>query len=122
MNTNSPSFRALVLAAALLGAFATAGFAGPGPQYWVKPAKPSAPDAKTATATPAAATCSACKTTNTVVVHDRGPAGQGVPGTAIAASKHECARCAGTIVAANNAVKDTMKRDAASCAVIACCK
>jgi hypothetical protein len=121
MNTNSPSFRALVLAGALLGTLATASFAGPGPQYWIRPAKPSAPAAKSETPAPVATACAGCKTTNIVTVSDRGPAGKGVPGARIAGTKHECSLCSGSVSREDGKSSGTITHTAA-CGSIACCK
>jgi hypothetical protein len=105
------------------GVLAAALVAGPGPQYWNRPAAASAPKSEAAqkVETPAASKCEGCKTTPIWVVSDRGPAGKGVPGTRVVGSQHSCARCTGTNTVEHGKVKNAMIPNA-MCGPLLCCK
>lgn len=111
------------VACAVSGFFAAVAFAGPGPQYWNRPAPKPAPKVEGAPTTEAPVTgkCDGCKTTPIWVVSDRGPAGKGVPGARIVGSIHSCARCTGTVATQNGKVKDGMTHNA-GCGPLLCCK
>ena len=102
--------------ALFLGALATAALAGPGPQYWSAPRTPVQP------AKAAVAACAGCSTKAVTRQSERGPAGKGVASAQVVGTTHACTFCSGIIVTENNAVKDTMKRDASRCASLTCCK
>ncbi|MCX6955729.1 MAG: hypothetical protein NTV51_26595 [Verrucomicrobia bacterium] len=95
--------------------FAAIALAGPGPQYWNRPA-PSAPAAK-----PAPASCGGCATTTPSLSGDRGPNGRGAHDAAIAQSMHSCSLCSGAVTTTHSQTKDTMVR-AAACGTLACCR
>jgi hypothetical protein len=104
------------------GFFAAAALAGPGPQYWNRPAakpapKPEAPK----TEVPIDGKCAGCKTTRIWVISDRGPSGKGAPGASVVGKKHECTRCTGSIATEKGKTTDTMKHDAA-CSPALCCR
>jgi hypothetical protein len=104
------------------GIFAAAAIAGPGPQYWNRPATKPAPKPEAAkTEAPVAAKCDGCKTTPIWVSNNREPAGKGVPGARVVGSTHSCARCTGTVAAQNGKVKDGMTHNA-GCGPLLCCK
>ena len=105
------------------GVFAAALLAGPGPQYWNRPAATAAPKSEAASNTEAlaAAKCDGCKTTPIWVVSERGPAGKGVPGTRVVGSQHACVRCVGVNTVEHGKAKNAMMPGAA-CGPLMCCK
>jgi hypothetical protein len=104
------------------GLLAAAAFAGPGPQFWNRPAATSAPkpDAPK-TEVPATAKCDGCKTTPIWVFNDRGPAGKGTPAARVVGKKHECVRCTGALANESGKVKNNMAHNAV-CGPLLCCK
>lgn len=118
MNSNLSAKFSLTTATVLfLGAFAAAAFAGPGPQFWNRPAPSPKADQPAA---PAAA-CPSCKTTDTRVATQHGPAGKGATEWTTVGAKHECAMCVGAITTAQNGSNDAMVRDAMMCGPKLCC-
>ena len=113
MKTN---LRPFGIAAAALGLFATLTFAGPGPQYWNRPAT-KLPETKSPAA---AAKCPGCSTTVKWVTGDRGPAGKGIPGTSVAGKTHTCSFCTGTVTTEKGRTSHAMTH-ASPCAQLRCC-
>lgn len=104
------------------GLFAAGALAGPGPQYWNRPAAKSAPKSETApkAEAPVAGKCDGCKTTPIWAAGDRSPAGKG-PYQQVIGKKHECGRCAGAVATERGTVKNTMTHNA-GCGPLLCCK
>lgn len=109
-----------LLASSILGA---AALAGPGPQYWNRPAAKStqASESASKSATAVPAKCGDCKTTPIWGPSDREPAGKGVAGARLLGSRHECARCPGEVTTEKKRVTDRMIHNAA-CSQMLCCK
>jgi hypothetical protein len=109
-----------LLASSILG---TAAIAGPGPQFWNRPAAKSAQAAESASkSNPASpAKCDACKTSPIWGTNNREPAGKGAAGARLLGSRHECARCPGVVTMEKNQVNDRMTHNAA-CSQMLCCK
>ena len=104
------------------GFFAAAMLAGPGPQYWNRPApKPAEKPAAVAMNEHPTGKCDSCKATPIVTVSDRGPAGKGIPGTRVTGYSHSCNGCVGRIAVETGQTKASMKH-AAGCATLLCCK
>ena len=104
------------------GLFTAAALAGPGPQYWNRPAAKPVPKSEPApkAEAPVAGKCGGCKTTPIWVPGDRSPAGKG-PYQQVVGKKHECSRCTGAIAAERSEVKNTMTHNA-GCGPLLCCK
>jgi hypothetical protein len=104
------------------GIFAAAALAGPGPQYWNRPAATSAkkPDAQKIEA-PVAGKCAGCTTSPIWGSNNREPGGKGAPSARVVGSTHSCARCTGSVATQNGKVKDGMTHDV-GCGPLLCCK
>src|SRR5688572_24929035 len=113
----TPNLMRSVAGIIVSGFFAAAALAGPGPQFWNRPAAKPAPKPDATTT----AKCEGCKTTPIWAPSDRSPAGKGAPSARVIGTKHECGRCAGTLTREHGKMKDGMTRDAA-CVPIGCCK
>jgi hypothetical protein len=104
------------------GILAAAALAGPGPQYWNRPATKPAPKSEAPKVEPpVVAQCEGCKTTPIWVSSNRHPAGKGSPRARVVGSTHSCTYCTGTVAAQNGKVKDGMTHDA-GCGALLCCK
>jgi hypothetical protein len=103
-----------IIASSLIAA---AALAGPGPQYWNRPAAMKADTVKKDGPVPAK--CDGCKTAPIWVMGDKAPAGKGV-GLHVVGKKHECSRCTGAVVTENGRVKSDMKHNTA-CGPLLCC-
>ena len=101
-----------------LGALATLTYAGPGPQYWNRPATAAPKESKEPAASPAK--CPGCKTVVKWVTGDRGPAGKGVPGSSVAGKTHTCTFCTGATTTEKGTTTHAMTH-ANPCAQMRCC-
>lgn len=111
-----------ILGSIFLGGFLAVGaFAGPGPQYWSRPAEKPAAKTEAAKMNPSSDKCEGCKTTRIWKINDRGPAGKGASGAAVVGQSHSCTRCTGTIETKNGKAASSMVQDA-RCADLLCCK
>ena len=104
------------------GVFAAAALAGPGPQYWNRPAaKPVQKPAPVKMDEHPTGKCDGCKTTSIWAISDRGPAGKGVPGSRVTGYAHSCTGCVGKNSTENGTAKTDMQHGA-GCAKLVCCK
>ena len=103
------------------GLFVAAALAGPGPQFWNRPAPAPKSEAPAKPETPPPAKCDGCKTTKIWEHTSTGPAGKGTTSARVVGSRHSCSRCAGTITSQSGKVNDTMTH-ATACAPLFCCK
>jgi hypothetical protein len=116
MNTRTLLQTAVTIMASSL--LAGAALAGPGPQFWHRPAPKPAPAKMDEHPT---GKCEGCKTTPIWVVSERAPAGKGIPRARITGSSHACTGCSGKNTMENGQARPDMQH-AAGCAKLVCCK
>jgi hypothetical protein len=119
----------LLCAGGLTAALATAGFAGPSPQF--APQKKSVAQPVTVQAAPAikavavaampTTTCAMCQTVPVTEFVPVNTSGKWAPQTRVIGTRHTCGGCAGAVVESRGNVRDTMIRTACATAGMKCC-
>jgi hypothetical protein len=116
MKTKFTTAASLLATLTVIGAFATASFAGPGPQFW-------RPVTKAAIAPAGANGCTMCKIETVREYAPVLPNGRSTPRWTEIGTTHACSGCKGTVTTVRGKTTDTMDRTSGACgqAAMKCC-
>src|SRR3954469_6722785 len=105
MKTKFTTAASLLASLTLIGAFATASFAGPGPQFWRPAAKAATPPATIAS--PGTAGCTMCEVETVREYAPVLPNGRSTPRWTEIGTTHACSGCKGTVITVRGKTTDT---------------